>query len=188
MAFIIEDGTGVADANSYGSVANYRAYWLDRGRDLSGQPDPDIQGYLVRATDFIESNYGTRWRGSRSTLVQALGHPRSGIYIDSVLLPSDSLSAQLQNATYEYAYRASKYAELAPDSPVGFDRLDNNGDVIDANGIVIQTSEKVGPLSESKTFSDPTASSNSASMPRYPAADALLASLVTGTTGTTIRA
>jgi len=189
MAFVVEDGTGVSDANSYTSVAFYRAYFTDRGRDVSAQTDQQIQGFLVRATDFIEKRFGDRWRGSRSTLTQALGFPRTGVVVDGSTLGSDVVPLMLQSATAEYGYRASLYAELAPDPPVPFDRQDNDGGTVSGGGAVIEKNERVGPIAEGTVYADPTAASNTWTMPSYPAADLLLQPLLTGGgRGRTIRA
>ena len=111
MAFVVENGTGISNANSYASVAYYRTYWTERGRDVSAQTEAQIQAYLIRATDFIEKTFGDRWRGTRSTIVQSLGFPREGVVIDGISLPSDMLPSSLLMATAEYGYRASLYAD-----------------------------------------------------------------------------
>lgn len=189
MAFVVENGTGISNANSYASVAYYRAYWTERGRDVSAQTDAQVQAYLIRATDFIEKTFGDRWRGSRSTLVQSLGFPRTGVVIDGITLPSDMLPSSLLMATAEYGYRASLYADLNPDPPVPFDRQDNAGGTISGGGPVVEKNERVGPISEGTVYADPTLTSTSWAMPSYPAADLLLRPLLSGGgRGRTIRA
>lgn len=189
MAFVVEDGTGVSNANSFTSVAYYRAYWTDRGKDVSAQTDDQIQGFLIRATDYIEKKFGAQYQGSRATLTQALGLPRDGIYLDGILLSDEAVPMLAQNATVEYAYRASLYAELAPDPPVPFDRESPSGDTVSGTGPVTQRSERVGPISESTSFADPTVASVNWKMASYPAADLLIAPLLKGGgQGRTIRA
>lgn len=189
MAFLVENGTGTSGANAYVSVAYYRAYHAERGHDVSAQTDSQIQAYIIRATDFIEKRFGDRWRGTRSTLVQSLGFPRMGVVIDGITISSDMMPTLLLSATAEYAFRASKYAELAPDSPVPFEREDNDGNAISGGGAIVSKSEKVGPISESTQYADPTAASNSWDMPAYPGADLMIRPLTTsGGSGRTIRA
>lgn len=189
MAFVVEDGTGLSNANAYTSVAFYRAYFTDRGRDVSAQTDQQVQGYIVRATDFVEQRFGQRYQGTRKTLTQALGFPRTGVVIDGVTLSDAAIPALFQMGVAEYAFRASKYADLAPDSPVPFEREAANGDSIAATGAVIGKSERVGPIEESAQYADPTTLSTNWTIPAYPAADALIAPFTNGSSsGRTIRA
>lgn len=189
MAFVVEDGTGVANANAYILVAYYRAYWLDRGKDLTAQTDQQVQGYIVRATDYVERRFGQNYLGSRKTLTQALGMPREGIVLDGVEISPDAVPAMFQMGIAEYAYRASKYADLAPDSPVPFAREAEGGGTVPSGGAVIAESKKVGPIEKSVEYADPTAASNSWAIPAYPAADALIEPFVAGgRSGKTIRA
>lgn len=189
MAFVVEDGTGVSNANAYISVAFYRAYFADRGRDVSAQTDQQVQGFIVRATDFVESRFGQRYQGTRKTLTQALGMPRTGMTLDGVTLSSDAVPSMFSMGIAEYAFRASKYADLAPDAPVPFEREAANGDAIAATGAVIAKSERVGPIEESAEYADPTTLSTNWTMPAYPAADALIEPFVAGSrSGRTIRA
>jgi hypothetical protein len=79
MAIIIEDGTAIANANSYVSVAVADAYFADRNNqdwanlDSTDQKTP----YLILACDFLEQMFRMRWLGFRRTLTQGLCWPRS---------------------------------------------------------------------------------------------------------------
>ncbi len=65
MAFIIEDGTGIASANAYISVAEFKSYHADRGTDVTSLATADVQQAVVKATDFIEQRWGDRFLGNR---------------------------------------------------------------------------------------------------------------------------
>lgn len=65
MAFIVEDGSGKKGATSYGTVAAFEAYWLDRGVDISSWTNEDKQACLVKATDYIDTRWGLRFKGRR---------------------------------------------------------------------------------------------------------------------------
>lgn len=77
MTLIVEDGTGLATAESYASVAQATAYhtargteaWLDIG-------DVDREKALRRATDYMGQLYRDRWDGYRFTSIQRLDWPR----------------------------------------------------------------------------------------------------------------
>ncbi|GEM_PF-1772224 len=189
MAFVVENGTGVSNANAYITVAFYRAYFTDRGRDLSAQTDEQVQGFIVRATDFVEQRFGQNYQGTRKTLTQSLGMPRTDMFLDGVAVSPDAVPAMFQMGVAEYAFRASKYADLAPDTPVPFAREAQGGGTVAPGGAVIAESKKVGPIEKSTEYADPTAASNSWAMPAYPAADALIEPFVAGgRSGKTIRA
>jgi hypothetical protein len=68
MAFTLESGFGVAGANAYASVAFFRAHHTDRGVsgvDVGTLTDSVVEGLLVRATDYVEQRFGSRWIGVR---------------------------------------------------------------------------------------------------------------------------
>lgn len=72
--FVVEDGTGLTNSNSYVSVADFKEYWADRGVDYSAVTDSEIQASLVKATQYLDTNF--RWIGKKQTAVQALQWPR----------------------------------------------------------------------------------------------------------------
>lgn len=83
MAFIVENGTGLPNANALISAAFYRDYHTTRGRTIDGAvTDAQIQGWIVRATDYISKRFGTKFSGSRLLTTQALPFPREGVSID----------------------------------------------------------------------------------------------------------
>ena len=188
MAFVVENGTGLANANAYITVAFYRAHHTDRGRDVSAQTDEQVQGFIVRGTDYVERRFGSRYKGERTTLVQSLGLPRTGMTFDGVTYPPDAIPALFQMGIAEYALRAAKYADLSPDKPLPFEREGTDGTVISGGGAVIGSTEKVGPLEDTKQYADPTLGRTDWDMPSYPAADALIQPFLSGTSnGKTIR-
>lgn len=69
---IVEDGTKVANANSYISVANFQTYASDRGITISGTEE-DL---LIQAMDYLEN---LDFKGYRLTEDQALEWPRSEV-------------------------------------------------------------------------------------------------------------
>lgn len=153
MTFIVEDGTGVADANSLCAVDYADAYFADRAIAAWTGADVAKQSALVRATDYIETRFGRRFKGELADTEQALSWPRIDASADGIV------PASIRKATAEYALRALK-STLAPD-PVS----DESGRV------VASKSEKVGPILESTTF---VAGSVVQTFKPYPAADGLI--------------
>lgn len=61
MAVIVEDGTGVAGANSYVSAADCGTYATARG--LTFTPDGTGDSALIRATTWLDATYINYWPG-----------------------------------------------------------------------------------------------------------------------------
>lgn len=153
MAFIVEDGTGVADANSLCAVDFADSYFTDRGNAAWTGADAAKQGALVRATDYVEQFFSARFKGNKAEDDQSLSWPR--IYAGA----DDTVPVGVRKAIAEYALRALT-ATLAPDPTT------------DASGrIIAAKTEKVGPIEESTTFIE---GSSVQLIKNYPAADALL--------------
>lgn len=134
MTLILEDGSGVADANSYASEAMADAYFETRGNTAWGDYTGDKEALLIRATAWIDATYYNRFPGVRTNGAdQALLWPRkAGVLVYGVFyqtgpiltvtdfegqpIPVDSIPAALIAATCEAADRERiKAGVLAPD-------------------------------------------------------------------------
>lgn len=75
MTFIVEDGTGLTDSNTYMDADDIRAYALARGITLAAVSDDvdPISPFMVMAMDYLEALLYTGEKGSRQ---QALSWPR----------------------------------------------------------------------------------------------------------------
>ncbi len=79
MAFLIEDGTGIAGANSYMTALEFKNYHNDRDNDLSDVgADNQIEKLLILGTDYIEQ----RWifNGGKEFDLQSLSFPRVALH------------------------------------------------------------------------------------------------------------
>jgi hypothetical protein len=74
MAFIPENNTGLADANSFITLAWADDYWSSRG-GWEGS-DAHKETALIKATDYLEAMYGRKWSGNKYLSTQALSWPR----------------------------------------------------------------------------------------------------------------
>lgn len=107
MAFVftVEDGTGVAGANSYVAVATADDYFVvDTGFAAAwlAYTTQQKQYALAWATRILDQK--VTWRGTREETTQALAWPRSGTTDkDGVAIDSDTIPAQVQQATMEMA-------------------------------------------------------------------------------------
>jgi hypothetical protein len=78
MSIIVEDGTVVANANSYVSVATANAYFANRNNLVWANLDPTDQQapFLISAVDYMQQMYRMRWYGWRVQVAQVLDWPR----------------------------------------------------------------------------------------------------------------
>lgn len=129
MSIIVEDGTGLADAETYISVADADTYHSQRANAAWALLDtPAKEAALRNATDYMMATYGPRWLGERVSATQALDWPRFDVVARGFAIASNSIPAEVQRACAELALRASS-AELAPD--VGQRTLREKVDVIE---------------------------------------------------------
>lgn len=110
MAIIVEDGSIVANANSYVSEADLLAYAVARGVTL--QANTEI--LLIKAMDYIES---LNFIGIKVQSTQPLQWPRANVYIDDYPFPSNEIPKELKNALMQTAMSID--ANVDPQSNVG---------------------------------------------------------------------
>ena len=96
MAIIKEDGTGLADANVYADLADFKTWADNRAMDYAGFSDPQIEGALVVATEWMDARY--TFKGETLSDTQALSLPTDTVSINRAIL-----SATCHIASYELA-------------------------------------------------------------------------------------
>jgi len=167
--FTVEDGTGLAGANSYIDLTFADTYHEDRQNlSWSAATQAIRQGALIRASEYVDKRFGLRFKGFKSSSTQGLEWPRIGaLDADDYLLNGvDDVPRQLQKAVAEYGLRALTLSELAPD----------NTDVG-----VNATETKIGPIvikNELRNFAA-TGTVSPSSIPDYPEADLWIQELLT---------
>jgi hypothetical protein len=173
MAFTVEDGTGVADANSYTDVAFADAYFADRANATwAAAVTADKEAALVKATDYIELRFKDRWKGNLAPEATTLSFPRQYFYDrkgELVDFTADGIPTDIQKATAEYALRALS-ADLLPDPTVA-----------DSGQAIKRTFDKVGPIETEVEYEGGAARPDL--IRPYPAADKLLLFWITGAGG-----
>lgn len=153
MAFIAEDGTGLANANSLATVEYADTYFGDRAITAWTGMTSAKQAALIKATDYIESRFARRFKEDKLVETQALSFPRTCY----------DMPDNVKRATCEYALRALK-TDLAPDPTT------------DASGLRVASTTKVlGPLTKTTTYQNGSPDLLRA----YPAADMLLLKYMT---------
>lgn len=154
IAIVVEDGTGVANANSYQTVANARLYAENRGIELPTDDD-EIAAMLIRSTDYLEAQ-ACRYQGKPTSSTQVLQWPRTGVFLNCDEVPSNVIPKSLISAQ----------SALVMAINAGFDLQPN----VSPQDYVIR--EKVGPIDTE--YADPTAVGI---MPTFTGVNALLAPL-----------
>ena len=151
---ITETGAGLADAESYASVAAADARCASLGLTAWAVLDEGAKEIaLRRATQFM-ATYRTRWAGRRVHQQQALDWPRYNVAVDGFVLPSTSVPLDVVNACIDLAVRAGRGEDLLPDLNTGSNAIKK---------------DKTGPL-ETEYFQNTTDARE-----RFVAVDALLA-------------
>lgn len=104
LVLTVEDGTGLAGANSYATAAEGDAYHeahVDSAA-WTAATTANKEKALVHSTRVIESMV-RNWVGSRKSGTQALSWPRTQAYLDGVQLSSSAVPQPVKNATIELA-------------------------------------------------------------------------------------
>lgn len=133
MPLVVEDGTGIANANSYISIADADTYFNDRGNETWPDLDSDVKvSALIRATDYLTRTYYGKWAGTKYLLGQSLDWPRAYVRTQSDyeyanlyyygFYPLSPLPKLLLSATAELAYKVSQGIDLDPDLSQGITR------------------------------------------------------------------
>ena len=95
---IIEDGSVVANANSFVTDDEYKAYAKLKGYSIPAT-QPDREANLANAYDFLNFTYEQRLQGSRVTPQTQTGiMPRNYIYAYGALVANDSIPQDFKNA------------------------------------------------------------------------------------------
>ncbi len=151
---ITETGAGLADAESYASVAAADARCASLGLTAwAALVEADKEIALRKATIFM-ATYRMQWAGRRMHQRQALDWPRYGVKVDDFYVLSTIVPLDVANACIDLAVRAGNGEDLLPDLDTGSNAIKK---------------DKTGPL-ETEYFQNTTDARE-----RFVAVDALLA-------------
>lgn len=105
FTFVVEDGTGLSNSNSYVSVAEAETYLI---QNIHVYPSWEAletstkQAILAWSTRYLDQR--ARWNGVKTEEDSALRWPRTGVFnADGISIPSDEIPKQLKDATIEMA-------------------------------------------------------------------------------------
>jgi hypothetical protein len=116
MAFVVETGAGVPNANSYASVSAADGYVADRGIEgWATLSNTAKEQALIKATDYLEATYRDAFKGYRIAAAQTLSWPRSNVIVDGFLLDANIVPTPVINSCIEMALRAAGGETLIAD-------------------------------------------------------------------------
>lgn len=96
MTIVVENGSIVANANSYVSEAELTAYALARAVTLTS----DEEVLLIKAMDYIDTQ---SYKGVKYTRDQPLQWPRVNVWLDGYIVDANTIPQLLKNAQMEAA-------------------------------------------------------------------------------------
>lgn len=183
MAFTVEDGTGIAGANAYITVAFADTYFDERGIEGWYGDTTEKQFAIIQATDWIDKRFGRRFIGLRSTSTQGLQWPRTSAIDYNAIEYVDAVPLALQQACAEYALRAltallvSDPEKATAETPVG--------------SVTYLRQRVEGAVEQETHWSDTSrgqrglnaATVTESNIPEYPAADLLIEHLLRNMAG-----
>ena len=102
ITLVVEDGTGLPNANSYCDLDYALEYCVMKGYSDWQSLSEDMQKvYLIRGTEFVDNFYN--WRGIRHRQSQSMAFPRDEIYDDDKY-PVNGIPDKLKKACIEAAF------------------------------------------------------------------------------------
>jgi len=96
MALVVEDGSLVAGANTYITLAEFKAWADDRG--ISYGTDDAVNKQIYRAMDYFER---LQFIGNKANENQPLQWPRTEALIDGYYADATEIPPQVKIAVYE---------------------------------------------------------------------------------------
>lgn len=108
VEIIVEDGTGIYQANSPVSIEDADAFWAQQG-NFDWDASEDKGAALVRGTQYVAQRYADRWKGKRTYgRQQTLDWPRTGVVDrDGNEVADDEMPIEYKNAVYVASLMAS---------------------------------------------------------------------------------
>jgi hypothetical protein len=146
-SFIVEDGTGLPDSNSYVTLEYYVDFCESRGYPIAYTTAEEIEAVhntLIKATEMVDMNWN--YEGTPTVITQALEFPRTIDEVD-IGLPVSVVKATCTAAVTE------------PESGNFFGETEAN---------VTSKSEKVGPIEVATKYTSSSSASSGDSNLMYP--------------------
>jgi hypothetical protein len=160
MAFVTEDGTGLANANAFISVAFANSHFADTGNTVwDAYSDTVCEQAIVRATAYLSTAFS--WKGAPiAPRVQSLAWPRTGVTDgEGYEVPNNAVPIEIKRACAEIALReAATPGVMMPDvtlseavkrekiGPMEVEYLNQNTSASDARPVLTVVQGLIGGL------------------------------------------
>ena len=105
MALVIEDGSEIAGAQSFVTVAELDAYALLRNITTLPAVETEKEALLILGMDFINTQE-SKFQGARNTSTQILSFPRNGVSMFGFPFSSASVPQLVKDAQMQIAIEA----------------------------------------------------------------------------------
>jgi hypothetical protein len=168
MVLIVEDGSGLPDAESFASVAQADARVLAHAAPAVvtawlALTEAAKENKLRQGAEFLRSWFYSEWKGLPATSGQGLPWPRLEAYDErGTPIGYDSVPLLVVNANIDLAAAAA----ANPSLPLG-------GSVAPTNGAVLEEEVTVGPITRRKVYA-PGQAANTVGYPGQGAASGIL--------------
>lgn len=133
----VEDGSGVADANSYIDVTYLDTYAANLGLTLPAATETK-ETYLLVAMEYLEW-YTDNWLGSKAVGTNSLPWPRDDVWLEGFELDDDEIPELLKKAQAQLVVEQEAGVALWPEAVTSV-----------SEGFVTQST--LGPLTEKYNF------------------------------------
>lgn len=115
MALVVEDGTGLSNAEAYASAATADVYHAAHGAPAAwtASTADEKDDALRIAGEYLQVVYGGRWRGQKNdtNVNQALDFPRKNMVVDDYLIPASGAGAIPTDVVNANIILANKHRE-----------------------------------------------------------------------------
>lgn len=116
ITLVVENGTGLANANTYADESYARSFAADVGLILPADSEA-CKAALLAAMPYLESQ---PWQGQRAATVQALDWPRLLVIVDGVAIASNVIPLDIKKAQVQAASEIGSGTDLFPSSSGAF--------------------------------------------------------------------
>ncbi len=161
MALIVEDGSGLAGANSYNSLTELNTYHTLHGNTAwAALSDANKEIRAVNGAQALDAKYSLKYVGVRNTQEQGLEWPRAyAVDSDGFAIGSDVIPQAVKNGHAELSLYALPATIMPP---------------ITTPGNIQRISKTVGPVSKAVTY----AGGSGEQQPSYPLVTSLLSKVL----------
>lgn len=115
MALIIEDGSGISNAESYATAAELADYATRYGVTV---PSTEAEQEALLRQAAVQMNVMV-WKGDRANADQALAWPRSNVWVDGGLIANNYIPARIQYGQMALAAEIYTDQQTPPDQRQG---------------------------------------------------------------------